>query len=98
MDERRQLILGELKAECAENKLYEFEYYWEIWGVNWYPRFIEFATGYQLKLTFDDISEEDLNYLVEIGELEVVKVYDLDEMQYEFNRIRYRLKNKDIPV
>ena len=92
MDQRRQLILFELKKQCTEKQQDEFEYYWEIWGgVNWYPWFLEFSAGDSLVFTANDVSSDDLNHFVEIGELEVVKVYDPKEMTEEFDRVRFRL-------
>ena len=91
MDQRRQLILFELKKQCTEKQQDEFEYYWEIWGVNWYPWFLEFSAGDSLVFTANDVSSDDLNHFVEIGELEVVKVYDPTEMTEEFDRVRFRL-------
>ena len=93
MDERKQLILAEIKTQCAEKQQDEFEYYWEIWGVNWYPWFLEFSPASPMKFTTNDIALEDLYYFVETGELEVVKVYEDHEMPEEFNRVRFRLKS-----
>jgi hypothetical protein len=92
MDERRRVILEELKNQCAEKQQREFEHYWEIWGVNWYPWSVDFPDGTHLSFTANDISLEDLYYFAEIGELEVVKVYEDHEMPEEFNRVRFRLK------
>lgn len=94
MDQRRQLILLELKSQCTEKHQDEFEYYWEMWGVNWYPWFLEFSEGDSLVFTANDISSDDLNYFVEIGELEVVKTYKRSEMTEEFYRARFRLTRK----
>ncbi|AEA45231.1 DUF4269 domain-containing protein [Fluviicola taffensis] len=94
MDERRQLILAELKKQCEEKQIYEFDYYWEIWGVMWYPWFMEFYSGASLSFTANDISSEDLNYFVETGELELIKVYERHEMIDEFDRVRFRLKTR----
>lgn len=94
MDERRALILTELKNQCKEKQLYEFEYYWEIWGVMWYPWFIEFPDRSNIKFTANDISLEDLYYFAEIGELIVLKKYESQELSDECERVQFQLINK----
>ena len=92
MDVRRKLIIDELRRQCEENNENEFEYYWEIWGVMWYPWSIETVSNKFLKFTLNDISYEDLDYLVNCGQLELIKIYSKEEMNDEFDRKRYRIK------
>ncbi len=93
MDNRRKLILEELIKQCNENNVYEFDYYWEIWGVMWYPWFLEFSPQKTLIFTSNDISYDDLNYFISSGYLELVKEYTQEEMKDEFDKKRYKLKN-----
>lgn len=92
MRDRRKLIWEELIKQCKENNIYEFEYYFEIWGVMWYPWFIEFSPQKPLKFTANDISYDDLNYFISCGDLELIKEYTQEEMKDEFGKKRYKLK------
>ena len=93
MDERRKLIIEELKKYCQHYNVIEFEYYWEIWGILWYPWFIEIEKKSCLNFTHKDISYTDLDYFVNCGQLELIKEYSLVEMDDEFDRKRYRITN-----
>lgn len=41
INDRNLLIYSEILEKCNAENVYEFEYYWEIWGVMWYPWTIE---------------------------------------------------------
>lgn len=90
MDDRLALFLSELKERCAENNSNEFEYFWEMWGVLWMPWFIE-VNGESMYFSSNDISQNDLDQLCKNGFIELLKVYDQNEMKDEFDRKRYRL-------
>ncbi len=90
MDDRLELFLSELKETCAENNSNEFEYFWEMWGVLWMPWFIE-VNGESMYFSSNDISQNDLDQLCKNGFIELLKVYDQNEMKDEFDRKRYRL-------
>lgn len=90
LTERINLFWFELEKQCSELNTYEFEFYWEIWGVWWMPWFIE-VDKKSLNFSANDISNNDLNILVEKGKIEIVKIYEKSEMQDEFDRIRYRI-------
>ncbi|MEO9216934.1 MAG: hypothetical protein ABI315_00010 [Bacteroidia bacterium] len=92
MDDRRKLIIDELIKQCQQYKVNEFEYYWEMWSVMWYPWFIEIEKNKSLNFTFNDISYKDLDYLVDCGQLELIKEYTPAELKDEFDRKRYRIK------
>ncbi|EZH75361.1 hypothetical protein ATO12_00875 [Aquimarina atlantica] len=90
MDDRLELFLSELKERCSENNSNEFEYFWEMWGVLWMPWFIE-INGESMYFTTNDISQNDLDQLHKDGFIELLKIYDQNEMKDEFDRKRYRL-------
>lgn len=90
MTERMNVFWMELVKQCNEHNYYEFEYYWEMWGAWWMSWFIE-VNSKSLIFSADDISNKDLNLLVENGKIEIVKIYNELEMNYEFDRIRYRI-------
>jgi hypothetical protein len=90
MTERINIFWIELDRQCNEYNCSEFEYYWEMWGVLWMPWFIE-VTSKSLNFSANDISINDLNFLVEKGKIEIIKIYDELEMNDEFDRIRYRI-------
>ncbi len=91
MDERLSLILTELKQQCLVLDCLEFEFYWEMWGVMWTPWFIE-VNNKSLSFTSNDVSMEDLDRLIESGDIELVKIFDRSEMKDEFDRKRYIVK------
>ncbi|WP_074406478.1 hypothetical protein [Aquimarina megaterium] len=93
MDDRLELFLSELKERCSENNSSEFEYFWEMWGVLWIPWFIE-VNGESMYFTANDISQNDLDRLCKDGFIELLKVYNQNEMKDEFDRKRYRLIEK----
>ncbi len=90
MNDRIALIYSELLEKCTQENVYEFEYYWEIWGVLWYPWTIEINQKYQT-FTLNDISEGDLTALVKSEKISLIKTYDKAEMHEEFDRKRYRI-------
>jgi len=90
MDERLTLFLTELRQQCQELNCFEFEFYWEMWGVLWTPWFLE-VNNTSLSFTTNAISDEDLDCLIQNGAIELIKVYSQDEMSDEFDRKRYRV-------
>ncbi len=90
MNDRIALIYSELLEKCTQENVYEFEYYWEIWGVLWYPWTIEINQKYQT-FTLNDISEGDLTALVKSEKISLIKTYEKAEMHDEFDRKRYRI-------
>lgn len=97
LEERLNLFWLELKRQADEFNADEFEFYWEIWGVLWMPWFIEIEKK-SLIFTANDISSKDLDVLIKMGFLEVVKVYETSEMKNEFDRKRFRILNNNIDL
>lgn len=93
LTERINLLWLELEKQCTELNSYEFEYFWEMWGVMWMPWFIMIDRN-SLNFSANDISSDDLEILVKQGKLEIIKIYETHEMQDEFERIRYRIIKK----
>ncbi|MFK7786555.1 MAG: hypothetical protein AB8B56_15650 [Crocinitomicaceae bacterium] len=91
--DRVEGIYIELLEKCTELDCFEFEYYWEMWGLMWYPWFVEIADK-SVNLSFNDLTQSDLDQLVELNKAEVIKVYSQDEMTDEFDRRRYKLKTQ----
>ena len=75
MTERLEIIYSELLEKCKASENYEFEYFWEIWGIMWHPWFIE-INGVNQYFSMNDISINDINELLELGFIELVKVND----------------------
>jgi hypothetical protein len=92
--ERTKLIWLELEKQCAELNSDEFEYYWEYWGVLWMPWSIE-VNRKSLKFSANDVSSEDLDYLVKQGKIKIIKIYEEHEMKDEYDRVRYRIIKKN---
>lgn len=92
MGKRIEIIYAEISKKCKHTNCIEFEYYWEIWGGMWHPWFIE-INGKSENFTFNDISQNDLDDLVQMGFIELTKVYSKQEMYDEFDRKRYKLKS-----
>ncbi len=94
MNDRLNQIILEIEQKCKEVNCFEFEYYWEVWGVMWYPLFIE-INGKSESFSFKDISNNDLEILCTEGLIELVKEYEDDEKHKdEFDKKRYRLKSR----
>ncbi|MCK8521920.1 hypothetical protein M0D21_10100 [Aquimarina sp. D1M17] len=66
MNDRLYKILQEIKQKCFEANCFEFEYHWEIWGVLWYPWFLE-INGKSISFSVNDISSKDLENLCSEG-------------------------------
>ncbi|SFO52891.1 hypothetical protein SAMN05428949_5591 [Chitinophaga sp. YR627] len=97
MDERRKQILQEIKHQCEAYKSDEFEYYFEIWGLNWYPWQLEVSPAQTIQLSINDLSTEDLQYLENAGEIMLIRKYEPHEVENEteFGRKRYRISNSN---
>lgn len=93
LEERLKLFLFELKKQANALNSDEFEFYWEIWGVWWMPWFIE-IDGKSLTFTANNICNEDLELLIKNGFIEIIKVYEDNEIKEEFGRKQYRLLDK----
>lgn len=93
MSKRTDLIFSEIHSKLVELNCSEFDYYWEIWGVMWYPWFIE-INGKSENFSFNDLTQEDLNQLEKEKKIETIKVYSKDEMTVELDRKRYRIKSR----
>lgn len=87
---RMRLFRSELLQQCKDINTLEFEYSFDIWGVWWMPWFI-YAEGKLLSFTANDIDEDDLKKLVDDGRIQIVKVYEGEELNGELTRIRYRI-------
>lgn len=90
MENRIKLLHSEILEKCENLDSYEFEYYWEIWGVMWHPWFIEIK-GKTQDFSLNDISFNDLNKLCDYGLIELIKEYSKDEMTDDFDRKKYRI-------
>lgn len=88
LDERLNIFWLELKKQAATLESNEFEFYREIWGVLWMPWFIEIE-GTSLNFTINDLCNDDLEFLLKMDFIELIKVYD--EIEIEFDRKRYRI-------
>ncbi len=93
MSKRTDKIFSEIYSKLVQLDCYEFEYYWEMWGLMWYPWFIE-INGKSESFSFNDLTQDDLNQLVNEDKIEIIKVYSKDEMTDEFDRKRYRIKSR----
>lgn len=87
--------MQEIKHQCQEYNSNEFEYYFEIWGLNWYPWQLEVSPEQTIQLSINDLLTEDLQYLEDAGEIFLVKKYEPHEVanETEFGRKRYRINN-----
>ncbi|MEL1245914.1 hypothetical protein AAEO56_16690 [Flavobacterium sp. DGU11] len=94
MEEQLHQFWQELVTQCKAFQTDEFEYYWEIWGVNWYPWTIETATRKGLNFTDGYDPGKKLDWLESQGIIAIVKEYTREEMGDEFNRKRYKIAKK----
>ncbi|WP_024771912.1 hypothetical protein [Aquimarina macrocephali] len=90
MDERLNSIISEIREKCKKANCTEFEYYWEYYGLLWYPWSLEINDRSE-SFTCNDISYRDLEELCSEGLIELVKEYSKDEMGDEYDRKRYRI-------
>ncbi|WP_298540903.1 hypothetical protein [uncultured Aquimarina sp.] len=93
MNDRLKILFSELLEKCNNANYFEFEYYWEIWGVMWYPWTLEIK-GKSESFSLYDISYKDLENLCNNGQIELIKEYSIEEMEDEFDRKRYRILNR----
>lgn len=87
MNERQKEIFDELVNNCINKKSTEFEYFVEIWGVMWYPWFIEINGESQI-FKHNDISFEDLKLFCELDLIELIKTYKKDDYDHYLYRIK----------
>ena len=97
MNDRLKTLYSEILEKCGNSNCFEFEYYWEIWGVMWYPWTLE-INGKPESFSLNDISDKDLDDLIKNGLIELIKEYPKEEMDDEFDRKRYRIKKADNTV
>ena len=90
MNDRLKTIYSEILEKCDNSNCFEFEYYWEIWGVTWYPWTLEINVQSE-SFSLSDISYKDLDNLSKNGLIELIKEYPKEEMDGEFDRKRYRI-------
>uniref|UniRef100_UPI002611464F hypothetical protein n=1 Tax=Flavobacterium sp. TaxID=239 RepID=UPI002611464F len=75
IESRNEIIYSELLKNCRLENTDEFEFYWEVWGVMWYPWTIEINNKFQT-FSLNDISENDLTELVKLKKIELIKTYE----------------------
>lgn len=85
----------ELIAQCKKHQKFEFTYSVECWGVLWFPWFI-YIDGHSLAFSTDDISETDLQTLVNEGSIERVEEMEPDS-PIVIKTVKYRTKNHGSP-
>jgi hypothetical protein len=93
IESRSELIYSEILKNCKLENTNEFEFYWEIWGVMWYPWTIEINKKFQT-FSLNDISEDDLTELIKLKKIELIKTYEKSEMNDEFDRKRYKINGR----
>ncbi|MGJ8734469.1 MAG: hypothetical protein ACSHW4_15045 [Cellulophaga sp.] len=86
--ERMDIFFPELVKQCEEHQCFEFEYYWEMWGVMWMPWFIE-INGNNTTFSLNEIGTDDFDFLIANGSIKLIKEYEQEEMKDEFDRKRY---------
>lgn len=87
MNERQKEIFDELVDKCLNKKSTEFEYFVEIWGLMWYPWFIEINGENQI-FKHNDISSEDLKLFCELELIELIKTYKKDDSDHYLYQIK----------
>lgn len=90
IEKRNNTVYSEIREKCNAENTNEFEYYWEIWGVNWYPWTLE-INGHAQTFTFNDLSEFDLIELVKLDKIAVVETYETHPADDRMGRKRYRI-------
>lgn len=81
MNDRLSLIYSELVEKCTENQTTEFEFFIEVWGVMWYPWFVE-INGINQSFSFNDLSTTDLDDLVKSGCIEYIGSYSKEDIPH----------------
>ena len=74
MNKRLEIIYSAIKTKCNTLNTDEFEYYTEIWGVMWYPWFLEIG-GKSQSFNFNDLSSKDLDKLCELNKIELLEIF-----------------------
>jgi hypothetical protein len=72
MDKRLKTFWSELLTHCNRLNDYNFTLEVEYWGILWMPWFI-YIKGESLKFSANDISNDDLNKLIEFNTLKKLK-------------------------
>jgi len=91
MDKRTAIIFEEIEIKCKEADTIYFECYFEVLGHLWYHNILEIKEK-EVSLSIKVLKSIDLQNLVNLGKIEIVKKYSKEEMKDEFNRIRYSIK------
>ncbi|TCI91800.1 hypothetical protein [Tenacibaculum sp. M341] len=94
MSDRLNTLYAEIIEKCNQLNCFEFEFYWEMWGVLWCPWCLE-INGKSQSFSFNDVSYEDLDALIKNGLIVLIKEYTQEEMDDEFDRKRYRVLKDD---
>lgn len=94
LDRRIKRIYTELLEKCEQSNCYEFDYYWEIWGILWYPWTLEINGKYH-SFSVNDLSYKDLNKMCDLGLIELVEEFSNHESKDERDHKRYRLLRVD---
>ncbi|QLQ30731.1 MAG: hypothetical protein HZT40_02925 [Candidatus Thiothrix singaporensis] len=74
-EDRIKTLLDELTRQCQQYGCDEFEYYWEEYGLWWYPWTIE-VRGKSLSFSYYDIGLQDLDYWESTGEIKLIETCD----------------------
>lgn len=91
MDKRLQLFWDELLEQCEMNEKFEFIFKVEYWGILWMPWFI-YLDDKSLKFTANDISEDDLNALIDCSLIEFIEEIPPNDT-LDLDTKKYRIKN-----
>lgn len=91
MRESAAIVLKELRWHCDHLNAVEFDFIVEYWGILWHPWFIE-VNGKNIPVSASDLTQDDLNELLEQGILKMVKDYPAEERDdLELSRTTYQL-------
>ena len=91
MDKRLELFWEELLEHCKMNKNFEFIFKVEYWGILWMPWFI-YLDDKSLKFSANDISEDDLDALINLSLIEFMEEIPPNDNIDIFAK-KYRIKN-----
>ena len=67
-----KIIYEEIVQKCEQLTCTEFVYYWEIWGMLWYPWTLEMNGQYPY-FSVNDISAKDLGKSCDVGLIELIE-------------------------
>jgi len=92
MTEVQKKFVKELIKECNQRKTNTFDYSVEMWGLMWTPSYI-YIQGESVRLSIDDITSSDFDFLVKEQLLEEIKCFHGKELNFplEILRTTYQL-------